>query len=138
MPGTRFRSGGDRSKKQVRQTSGEPITKPATLTSGGSRKWDSLIQQIPAATLAQLDEHNLGLLAELLAQSEQLSAAIDANPADAPTRRLFLNTVDRITRLSALFGLDPASRARLKLDPDSKPENDPFLAFLKAGREPSQ
>jgi hypothetical protein len=137
MPGTRGRSGGDRSKKAIRPTAGAPIAKPATLTSGGSRKWDALIQQIPAATLAQLDEHALGLLAELLAQAEQLSAAIDANPADAPTRRLFLGTIDRITRLSAVFGLDPASRARLKLDPDSTPENDPFLAFIQSGREPS-
>jgi hypothetical protein len=131
MPGTRGRSGGDRSSKQVRTTPGNQITKPATLSAGGARKWDTLIEQIPANTLTQLDEHNLGLLAELLAQSEQLSRLIEANPADEKSRRFFLQTVDRISRLSAVFGLDPASRAKLKIDPESDPENDPFMQFLK-------
>ena len=76
MPGTRGRSGGDRSSKQVRTTPGNPITKPATLSAGGAKKWDALIEQIPGNTLTQLDEHNLGLLSELLAQSEQLSRLI--------------------------------------------------------------
>ena len=132
MPGTRGRSGGDRSSKQVRTTTGNPITKPATLSAGGARKWDTLIEQIPPNTLTQLDEHNLGLLAELLAQSEQLSKLIEANPADEKSRRFFLQTVDRISKLSAVFGLDPASRAKLKIDPDAKPELDVFQQFLNA------
>ena len=42
--------------------------------------------------------------------ADKLSAAMLADPADHKTGRLFLNTADRIHRLSASFGLNPGDR----------------------------
>ncbi len=113
---------------------------PATSRSGGSRaigvdktpedggpirpdmpkdvgkKYDELVSQIPSAILRKCDVHELLTIARLLVQSDRLAAALEADPLDHKTARVFQGIVDRIHRLSASFGLTPADRKKLSLE----------------------
>lgn len=135
MPGTPARSGGNR------QVGGDPTPddggpiKPITLTESASSKWDDLLGQLPSGILRKVDCHQLGLLAELLAQAEQLAALIANDPADEKSRRLYLGTCDRITRLSPAFGLSPTDRRRAKLETEKPdPSGDAFAQWIKKAR----
>jgi len=61
-------------------------------------------------------------LAELIVQSRALSAVALADPREPRLTRSWLGVVDQIRKLSALFGLSPADRARLKIEPETEPD----------------
>ena len=131
MAGTKGRSGGNRSFDQdTTQKDGGPV-KPI-LDKNVSIKWDQLLEQLPKKSLRKIDQHELKLLAELLAFADKLSDAIRKDPNDHKSGRLFLNTCDRIHRMSASFGLNPGDRKRLSLEAESQ-EDDAFLQWLKDG-----
>jgi hypothetical protein len=135
MAGTQGRSGGDRSIdiRDATQEDGGPI-KP-TLDKDVSDKWDLLVEQLPKKSLRKSDQHELKLLAELLAFSDKLSDAVRKDPSDHKSGRLFLNTCDRIHRMSASFGLNPGDRKRLRLSDDIEDEDDPFIQWLQGRTE---
>ncbi|MFN5229347.1 MAG: hypothetical protein ACK42H_23435 [Planctomycetota bacterium] len=135
MAGTQGRSGGDRSIdiRDATQEDGGPI-KP-TLDKDVSDKWDLLVEQLPKKSLRKIDQHELKLLAELLVFSDKLAEAIRKDPSDHKSGRLFLNTCDRIHRMSASFGLNPGDRKRLRLSTDTEEEDDPFMEWLQGRSE---
>lgn len=129
MPGT-TRSGGDRSLSTDKTPNDGPPIKPDNMTARAQNKWGELLDQIPTGLLRQIDVHQLRLLSELLAQSDALAERIDDAPSDDKARRLYLATIDRVARLSGMFGLSPNDRKRSQLEP--APEDDATLAELLA------
>jgi hypothetical protein len=121
MTGTIGRSGGKRTlgyDSTPQDTGPEKPDLPMAVT----EKWDQLIEQLPKKSLRKIDCHELKLLSELLVMADNLSAAMLTDPADHKTGRLFLNTTDRIHRLSGSFGLNPGDRKRLDFPPDHEKE----------------
>jgi hypothetical protein len=127
MPGT-TRSGGDRSLSTDKTPNDGPPIKPDNMTARAQDKWGELLEQIPTCLLRQIDVHQLRLLAELLAQSDALAERIEDAPSDDKATRLYLATIDRVARLSGMFGLSPNDRKRSQLEP--APEDDATLAEL--------
>ena len=130
MAGTQGRSGGDRSIDIRDQTKEDGGPLKPTLDKDVSDKWDLLIEQLPKKSLRKIDQHELKRLAELLALSDKLAEAVRKDPLDHKSGRLFLNTCDRVHRMSASFGLNPGDRKRLRLSDDTEDEDDPFIAWL--------
>jgi phage terminase small subunit len=128
MAGTKGRSGGDRSLGLDTTPEDGLPTKPK-LDPEVSKKWDQLLEQLPKASLRKIDQHELKLLSELLAYADKLSDIVRGDPSDHASGRIFLNTCDRIHRLSGSFGLNPGDRKRLSLQADSE-EDDPFAEWL--------
>ena len=129
MAGTAGRSG--RHGSQGRDTTPEDFgpEKPK-LPDAVAGKWDQLLDQLPKKSLRRIDCHELKLLSELLVMADNLSAVMLADPSDHKTGRLFLNTTDRIHRLSASFGLNPGDRKRLDLRTGQDEEDNPFDHLL--------
>lgn len=135
MPGTIGRSGGDRRLfADSTQQDGLP-EEPAGLCEAARRKWQQLLQEIPAEHLRKVDQHLLKQLAVLLTEADRLNERITADPMDDRGRRLYLQTCDRISRFSASFGLTPLDRrrARIENEPVSNDEQQ-FAAWLKKSR----
>lgn len=127
MTGT-SRSGGDRSIGQdMTEDDGGPIR--PQLPTGVAEKYDEILSQLPHNVLRKVDVHSLSNLARLLHLSDLYAKITLDDPMDHKTGRLYLNTLDRIHRMSASFGLTPADRKRLAFAPP-EPENpmDQWLA----------
>ncbi len=127
MAGT-ARSGGNRTNGNDKTPQDGGPRKP-DLPQAVAAKWDELLPQLAQHALRQVDVHELKLLAEVLVMADNLAAAMLADPADHRTGRLYLNTLDRVHRLSASFGLNPADRMRLQLKPDDQ-EISPMQELL--------
>ncbi len=143
MTGSTGRSGGNRKPQKVlsklpngsqtEQASQLP-TKPGGLSATLSECWDLILEQLPHDVLQPIDVHELKFLVTLICHSEQLAANIEADPTDAASRRLYLQTFKEVHRLSAVFGLNPADRSRLGIaKADTEP--DPFLEFLELNKQ---
>ena len=120
MSGTKNRSGGNRTIGRDGTAKDAGPLKPSELRTEVSAKWDQLMLQLPQHALRGIDVHELKLLAECLVLADNLADAMLANPTDHSTARLFLNVTDRVHRLSAAFGLNPADRRRLDLQADEE------------------
>lgn len=94
-------------------------------------KWDELLEGIKPEILRAVDRHQLGILAMLLADSERLAQAMDDKPGDLKIRRAFVQQAAHVHKLSAVFGLAPADRSRMKL-PEKELGPDPFEAFMNS------
>lgn len=130
MVGAPGRSGGDRSiGSDTTVDDGGPRC-PASLPEPVRAKWLEVVEQVPKGLLRRVDSHQLRLLAELLHGADALAEQVRADPENDRARRLFLQTCDRVNRLSAQFGLSPSDRQRLKVDPIE--DDDPFEEFLKS------
>ena len=105
-------------------------TKPTDITPNVSVVWDQLRTQIHPSILQAADAHQLRILAELIVQSKALSKDALANPHVLGLTRLWLSVADHLCRLSALFGLSPGDRSRLKID-SSESRNDPSQEWTK-------
>jgi phage terminase small subunit len=134
MPGTKGRSGGSRKLGADRSSPDSGPVMPFGLTEAVQAKWREIVSQIPGGVLRRIDCHQIKLLAELLAGADDLSRQIQADPQNDRARRLFLQSIDRIQRLSALFGLSPADRMRLKIEAEeTKGDDDPLVQWMKRG-----
>ena len=116
MAGTQGRSG--RKPKRLQQfgavhNTGPTI--PAGIDTATAAKWKALVDEIPRGTLCRVDVHLLLTLCRLLVMADLLQVTIAKNPLDDRSRRLQLQVADRISRFSAMFGLSPADRQRMKL-----------------------
>ena len=116
MVGTAGRSGGDRFTDSVDPTKldGGPV-KPE-LPEALSRIWDALLPQLHQPSLRNVDVHEIKILVELLHLKAQLWEIVSVDPTDSKLNRQYINVVDRIHKLSAVFGLNPSDRRRLKQD----------------------
>jgi phage terminase small subunit len=137
MAGTNGRSGGDRKSEGADRTKpdGGPL-KPSLSASVG-KKWDELIEQLPAGSLRKIDAHELRILSELLAMADSLAESCRRDPSDLPTVRAFVNVSTQIHRLSASFGLNPGDRKRLALAPPEQEESE-LSALLKRRMAPKE
>jgi hypothetical protein len=116
------RTGGDKSLGVDRtREDGGPI-EPKDLRPETLAKWRFLISKIEPSILRAVDEIQLRILAELIVQVDRLAEQIATDPTDHRIRRLQLATAQHISRLSALFGLSPADRMRMKLEPPEDPD----------------
>jgi hypothetical protein len=124
-------SGGDRSFRGLDPIAAEDgPKKPSGLRPSVALKWDDLIEQLPKGTLRRVDCHSLRLLAELLDQADAISERISQDPSDDRARRLLLGTVDRVARLSSVFGLTPGDRRRAHFEEEER-SDDPVLLMLE-------
>jgi len=116
MVGTAGRTGGDRFIDGVDPTKvdGGPV-KP-DMPEALSRVWDELVPQLHQSSLRHIDVHEIKILCELLLMKSQLWQFVSVDPTDSKLNRQYINVVDRIHKLSAVFGLNPSDRRRLKQD----------------------
>jgi hypothetical protein len=133
MSGTKNRSGGDRVSRgqDTLQTRGE-LKKPDGMTPEGAAKWDELVAQFDPRLLRSTDAHQLYLLSELLAQGERITKQIQADPTDMRLTRALVSVASQVYRLSAVFGLSPQDRARIKI-PESMEESPLQQMLAKRG-----
>lgn len=113
----------------VRYPDAGPV-KPSDLSRDVSVMWDHLLTQIDSRVLLAEDVHQLRNLAELIVQAKALSKEAMANPYELRLTRTWLSVVDQVRKLSALFGLSPGGRSRLKLG-TSEFEDDPFQEWIR-------
>jgi phage terminase small subunit len=118
---------GNPSKKKLNKNEPHPpcgeVMKPSTLSPGASIVWDALAPVCLAmGTLTVADT-------KVFARMCELEATWDANTARKGTEgfnpRQELDTARELRPYSALFGLEPVSRARIQVpkktnEPDSK------------------
>ena len=130
MVGVAGRSGGDRLNDGVDRTKDDGGPRKPDLPDAVGKKWDELIEQMPSGSLRKIDGHELKILAELLAMTDNLAEACRRDPSDHRAARMYLNTAASVHRLSASFGLNPGDRKRLAIAPVVEDESD-FAALLK-------
>jgi hypothetical protein len=118
MPAT-SRSGGNRTIGQDKTPEDGGPVRP-TMPKDVGKKYDELLSQIQSSILRKCDVHELLTIARLLVQGDRLAAALEAEPLDHKTARVYQGVVDRVHRLSAAFGLSPADRKRLCLDTEEE------------------
>ncbi len=131
MVGVAGRSGGDRWNDGADRTAVDGGPSKPDLPESVGKKWDELIEQLPAGSLRKIDCHELRILAELLAMADGLAETCRCDPSDHRAARVYLNTVAQVHRLSASFGLNPGDRKRLAISPVVDDENDVLRAMLK-------
>jgi len=114
--GTPGRSGGDRFLENIDPTpqDGGPV-KPK-MPKEISKIWDQLVPQLHTPSLRNVDAYEIKILCELFFLKSQISESLMQDPVNVQLNRQFLNVVDRIHKLSAVFGLNPSDRKRLKQD----------------------
>ncbi len=130
MVGIPGRSGGDRWNEGVDRTVDDDGPLKPSLPDAVGKKWDELMEQLPAGSLRKIDGHELKILSELLAMSDGLAESCRLDPSDHRAARVYLNTVAQVHRLSASFGMNPGDRKRLAIAP-AVDEEDGFAAMLK-------
>jgi hypothetical protein len=121
-------SGGDRSVQIDKTTPNGLPSKPVDLGAAGD-VWDELVSMLEPGILRRVDCFQLQTLAQLIVQSRMLANQALSDPSDPKKNRSWLSTVDQVRKLSALFGLSPMDRSRLKIDPSSD-EPDEFQEWL--------
>lgn len=114
MVGTPGRSGGDRSAGAFDPTLEDGGPAKPQMVAEVARKWDELLPQLHKPSLRAVDVHELKTLCELLVTKDAMAAAMLADPLDTKVTNSYLKIVDRMHKLSAVFGLNPADRKRLK------------------------
>ncbi len=119
MVGVAGRSGGDRWNDVVDRTADDSGPLKPDLPDAVGRKWDELVEQLPAGCLRKIDCHELKILSELLAMADGLTEVARRDPSDHKAARVFLNVVGQVHRLSASFGLNPGDRKRFAIAPVS-------------------
>ena len=128
MPGTPGRSGNFATGQDRTAADGLPDV-PAGISVGGRVKWFELMDQLHLDLLRQADQHQLRMLAELLALADTYQAKVAADPMDHKTVRLLLQVAQQVSRLSAAYGLAPSDRKRLNIATSSS-EPDEFQQWL--------
>lgn len=116
MPGTKGRSGGDHTSKG---TDPFPIDDgpqpPQNITEDEKAVWDALLCQLPAELLRGVDVYMLATLCRCICDAEKCHS-LWRESSDPKYLRLVRTTEAQISKLSALYGLSPADRGRLKFE----------------------
>jgi len=116
MVGTAGRSGGDRYIVGNDPTPSDGGPKKPKLKGVLSQIWDELIPQLHGPSLRSADVHELKILCELLHLKNQLWEVVSTDPTDSRLNGQYLKVIEKIHKLSVVFGLNPSDRRRLKQD----------------------
>lgn len=117
MVGTKGRSGGDHvtSGTDPFPEDGLPEA-PGDLSSEERAVWDALLDQLPEQLLRGVDCYMLGCLARCVCDARKCHE-LWREGSDPKYLRLVRTTESQLNKLSALFGLTPSDRTRLKFTP---------------------
>jgi phage terminase small subunit len=91
-------------------------SRPMTLTDAETKVWTSLMSQIPNELLRRIDAVQLTTLCELIVEKDELGKLMKEQRGNLPLVRTYINTAQQINRSSAMFGLSPIDRRRMKLE----------------------
>jgi len=122
------RSGGNRTSSDDNFPIDGLPAKPANWGRDEGAVWAQLLRQIPAELLRRVDAFQLKILCELVVRETHLAAACRVDPLSTAMTRSHLQTAQQIGRLSAMFGLSPIDRRRIRLEPTS--EGDSVVSDL--------
>ena len=137
---------GRKSTVSIVAATGDPvaITEPPGLSPGASEKWASLVPLlVQSRGLVQTDADAIAQYCEAWALRQRALAELHERGSklvhETPNGALQINPLITIARqqeavmmrLSERFGLDPASRQRLKVVDGTAKGDDEFGAFLK-------
>lgn len=120
-----------------------PVSKPSDLTAAAAAKWDVIVPLVAAVCdLRESDQDALRQYCEAVVlrakavRELELQPLVVSSPNGAlqinPLQKIIANQDTLLMKLSERFGLDPASRQRLKIVAEKT--ESPFLDFLKNGR----
>jgi len=99
-----------------------PVVKPSKLTRHAAQVWDRLEPLcLSMKTLTAADAAAFAVLCELQALFEQVTAESPAAADVEAQRRAVRDIAGALRPYFALFGLEPTSRARLRVPPDPPP-----------------
>lgn len=130
MPGTPNRSGGNRRLTGSDLSPPDGLPKPAAdLTADEQAAFADLLELTAVNLLRRIDGTTLSLLARLTVREQTLAAALAAEPENLPLGRQHLQVVAQVCRMSAVFGMSPGDRQRLKV-PDDTADQDVFLSIM--------
>lgn len=124
MAGTN-RSGGDRvaNGQDTFPRDGMP-SRPLDLTKEEQELWTVLMSQIPNEFLRRVDSHQIKTLCELLAAKDRVAKAMKNDPEDMRIVRTYINVSQQLNRLSALYGLSPLDRRRMKIETEQSGDDE--------------
>lgn len=122
MPGT-SRSGGNRTSGEDNFPQTGLPSRPTDWRKDESEVWTHLINQIPHELLRAVDSYQLKILCELIVREKALAKLLRDDPTDLPVNRAHLQVAQQISKLSAMFGLSPIDRRRIRLQPQV-PDDD--------------
>lgn len=118
MVATHGRSGGDHTS---RGTDAFPVdglpSKPSDMSQAEGVIWDALLDQLPDELLRGVDVYMLEVLCRCINDARLLRQQFEVT-ADPAIMRLVRSTEAQINKLSALYGLSPADRGRIKFEPE--------------------
>lgn len=119
MAGT-SRSGGNRTSSDDNFPQTGLPEMPKEFRRRGSEEgkiWKRLMGEIPAELLRKIDAYQIRVLCSLIAREATLATQCQMDPADLQMNRAHLAVVSQIARLSAMFGLSPIDRRRIRMRP---------------------
>jgi hypothetical protein len=116
MPGT-SRSGGNRTTSDDNFPQDGLPSRPNDFTPELNQVWNSLLEQIPHELLRRVDGYQLGILCEFIIRERKLAAACRDDLTDDKLLRAHLQAAQHVAKLSAMYGLSPIDRRRIRLLP---------------------
>lgn len=122
MAGTNT-SGGDRvaNGADTFPKDGQP-SRPMDLTKEQTAYWSELVNQIPTEMLRRVDTHKLKNVCVLLATRDRLVKELETDTDLKCVSKLVL-VINAIKGHSALFGMSPLDRRRIKLEPQEEEDD---------------
>jgi phage terminase small subunit len=117
------RNGGNRTSGQDNFPVDGMPSRPSDWGKEESAVWTKLMSQIPAELLRSNDAYQLKILCELIVREARLAKLLRDDATDLPTNRAHLQVAQQISRLSAMYGLSPIDRRRIRLQPQ-EPTDD--------------
>jgi phage terminase small subunit len=116
MVGTVGRSGGDNTRGSDPFPVDDGPQPPQGLYDDERAVWDDLLERIPAELLRGVDSYQLAHLCRCIVDAERCHAHWRANEDELGFLRMARNAEAQVNKLSALYGLSPADRSRLKFE----------------------
>lgn len=90
-----------------------------------------LIERMAAGSLRRIDSYQLCGLARLICRERFVGEALRDDPLNLQLSRLQVSVANQICRLSGQFGLSPADRSRLAIQPVDENPDDPFADIMR-------
>jgi len=110
------------------KAAGRPM-RPESLTGDAAWLWDQVVEELGSSGVAkQIDTAMLWSLCEMWGFYRRAAKAAEEHPFDKDVRIAVTGYWSAFERAASKFGLDPATRSRLRTGNEDKPE-DPLARF---------